>query len=59
MSDDVPVSPGYPQGKALPVCPTCRMKAPIRACGCVLCDLLGLRPTLAHAEPERRKGKRR
>lgn len=58
--DDVPVLPGYPQGRPLQVCPTCHMKAPIRANGCALCDLMGLRPTLAATVvPERRRGKRR
>jgi len=57
--DDVPVAPGFPQGRPLQVCPTCRMKAPIRACGCVLCDLLGLRATLADVVPARVRKRRR
>lgn len=57
--DDVPVTPGYPQGRPLQVCPTCRMKAPIRACGCVLCDVLGLRPVAPNVTPGRKERRKR
>lgn len=53
------IEPGYEPGPPLSVCPTCKMKAPVRDRGCVVCDLLGYKPKPSKAGDVERVRKQR